>query len=123
MLPDSGCIILMVNFFHILTETVPNKVEEIQQQQSLTEDSAADSAVNSGLGKNLVAEDELKSPYALEAAVCGFFCYYANLLLFISNILKSTFTCLIMLLSIDDGACAFSTLNTCEDQIFAVSIG
>ncbi|XP_047970884.1 general negative regulator of transcription subunit 3-like isoform X2 [Salvia hispanica] len=49
-------------------ETVPNKVEEIQQQQSLTEDSAADSAVNSGLGKNLVAEDELKSPYALEAA-------------------------------------------------------
>ncbi|KAL1532906.1 CCR4-NOT transcription complex subunit 3-like isoform X1 [Salvia divinorum] len=49
-------------------ETVPNKAEEIQQQQSLVEDSSADSAVNSGLGKTLVAEDELKSPYALEAA-------------------------------------------------------
>ncbi|KAG6390954.1 hypothetical protein SASPL_148700 [Salvia splendens] len=48
-------------------ETVPNKVEEIQQQQSFTEDSSADSAVNSGLGKNLIAEDELKSPYAIEA--------------------------------------------------------
>lgn len=64
--------------FHFFTETVLNKVEEMQQQQSLAEDSSADSAVNSGLGKNLVPEDELKSPYALDAAVCGrylFFCY------------------------------------------------
>ncbi|XP_047970383.1 general negative regulator of transcription subunit 3-like isoform X2 [Salvia hispanica] len=48
-------------------ENVLNKAEEMQQQQSLAEDSSADSAVNSGLGKTLVAEDELKS-YALDAS-------------------------------------------------------
>lgn len=42
----------------------------MQQQQSLVEDSSVDSAVNSGLGKNIVSEDELKSPYALDNAVC-----------------------------------------------------
>ncbi|KAH6807131.1 transcription regulator NOT2/NOT3/NOT5 family protein [Perilla frutescens var. frutescens] len=50
-------------------ETVLSKVEEMQQQQSLTEDSSAESAVNSGLGKTLVPEDELKSSYALDNAV------------------------------------------------------
>ncbi|KAH6798598.1 transcription regulator NOT2/NOT3/NOT5 family protein [Perilla frutescens var. frutescens] len=49
-------------------ETVLSKVEEMQQQQSLTEDSSAESAVNSGLGKTLVPEDELKSSYALDNA-------------------------------------------------------
>ena len=62
----------MVRSFHISTENVLNKAEEMQQQQSLAEDSSADSAVNSGLGKTLVAEDELKS-YALDASVCGTF--------------------------------------------------
>lgn len=49
-------------------ETVLSKVEEMQQQQSLTEDTSAESAVNSGLGKTLAPEDELKSPYALDTA-------------------------------------------------------
>ncbi|PIN20196.1 hypothetical protein CDL12_07094 [Handroanthus impetiginosus] len=43
------------------------KAEELQQQQSLTEDSLADSSSNSGLGKNL-QEDEVKASYALDTA-------------------------------------------------------
>lgn len=51
----------------------------MQQQPSLVEDSSVDSAVNSGLGKNLVTEDELKSPYALDTAVCGRLLYFVSL--------------------------------------------
>ncbi|KAG8390764.1 hypothetical protein BUALT_Bualt01G0117400 [Buddleja alternifolia] len=51
------------------SETGLAKVEEFQQQQSLTEDSSADSSSNSGLGKNLMQEDELKASYALDTDV------------------------------------------------------
>ncbi|KAL7125654.1 hypothetical protein ABFS83_14G131100 [Erythranthe nasuta] len=49
-------------------ETSLTKVEELRQQQPFTEDSAADSSSNSGLGKSLVQEDELKASYALDTA-------------------------------------------------------
>lgn len=75
---DSGSLILMEKSFHVFTDTVLNKVEEMQQPQSLVEDSSADTAVNSGLGKTLVAEDELKSPYALDAAVCGRYLFFVT---------------------------------------------
>ncbi|KZV53742.1 hypothetical protein F511_00008 [Dorcoceras hygrometricum] len=44
------------------------KAEELQQQQPLTEDSSADSATNSGLGKSLVQEDEVKAPHTLDTS-------------------------------------------------------
>ncbi|KAL8498331.1 hypothetical protein ACS0TY_021596 [Phlomoides rotata] len=47
-------------------ETGLIKVDELQQQQSLTEDSSSESASNSGLGKNLAPEDELKASYPLD---------------------------------------------------------
>lgn len=50
-------------------------MDELQQQQSLTEDSSSESASNSGLGKNLAPEDELKASYPIDAPVCGDFCY------------------------------------------------
>ncbi|KAI3446365.1 hypothetical protein Pfo_003030 [Paulownia fortunei] len=49
-------------------ETGLTKVEELQQQQPLTEDSTPDSGSNSVPGKNLMQEDELKASYALDAA-------------------------------------------------------
>ncbi|XP_012835613.1 PREDICTED: general negative regulator of transcription subunit 3-like isoform X3 [Erythranthe guttata] len=49
-------------------ETSLTKVEELRQQQPFTEDSAPDSSSNSGLGKSLVQEDELKASYALDTA-------------------------------------------------------
>ncbi|KAL9141873.1 hypothetical protein ABFS82_14G132200 [Erythranthe guttata] len=52
-------------------ETSLTKVEELRQQQPFTEDSAPDSSSNSGLGKSLVQEDELKASYALDTAVCA----------------------------------------------------
>ncbi|EYU20660.1 hypothetical protein MIMGU_mgv1a000807mg [Erythranthe guttata] len=47
-------------------ETSLTKVEALQQQQLLTEDLAPDYSSNSGLGKSLVQEDELKTSHALE---------------------------------------------------------
>ncbi|KAL2511427.1 transcription regulator NOT2/NOT3/NOT5 family protein [Abeliophyllum distichum] len=47
------------------------KVEELQEQQAISEDSAAESGSNSGLGKNLMQEDDLKPSYALDAPQAG----------------------------------------------------
>ncbi|CAA2969087.1 CCR4-NOT transcription complex subunit 3 isoform X14 [Olea europaea subsp. europaea] len=44
------------------------KVEELQEEQAISEDSAAESGSNSGLGKNLMQEDDLKPSYALDQA-------------------------------------------------------
>ncbi|KAG2686303.1 hypothetical protein I3843_09G000800 [Carya illinoinensis] len=42
------------------------KVEEQQQQQNLPDDSTIDTTTGSGLGKNLMNEDDLKASYALD---------------------------------------------------------
>ncbi|KAL3623819.1 hypothetical protein CASFOL_032635 [Castilleja foliolosa] len=47
-------------------ESGTTKVEELQQQQPLNEDAPADSGSNSGLGKNLMQEDESKASYAFD---------------------------------------------------------
>ncbi|KAL9150610.1 hypothetical protein ABFS82_11G000400 [Erythranthe guttata] len=47
-------------------ETSLTKVEELQQQQPLTEDLAPDYSSNSGLGKSLVQDDEMKTSHALD---------------------------------------------------------
>ncbi|XP_011078768.1 general negative regulator of transcription subunit 3 isoform X3 [Sesamum indicum] len=53
-------------------ETGFTKVEELQQQQSLTEESSVDSASNSVIGKTLMQEDELKaSSYTLDSAAAA----------------------------------------------------
>ncbi|KAL3841304.1 hypothetical protein ACJIZ3_025895 [Penstemon smallii] len=49
------------------TETGHTKVEELEQQQSLTEDASADSGSTSGLAKNHMPDDELKASYDLDA--------------------------------------------------------
>lgn len=46
------------------------KVEETHQQQNLSDDSTSEPAPSSGLGKNLINEDELKASYALDTPVC-----------------------------------------------------
>lgn len=47
------------------------KAEEQQQQPlNLPDDSLPESAATSGLSKNLVHEDELKTPYTMDAPVC-----------------------------------------------------
>ncbi|XP_019243139.1 PREDICTED: CCR4-NOT transcription complex subunit 3 isoform X2 [Nicotiana attenuata] len=43
-----------------------SKVEDLQQQQTLPEDSSADSAANPGPGKNLLNEDDMKASYGLD---------------------------------------------------------
>ncbi|XP_059462361.1 uncharacterized protein LOC132191387 isoform X3 [Corylus avellana] len=43
------------------------KVEEQQQQQNLPDDSIVDSTSGSGLGKNLMNEDDLKASYAIDS--------------------------------------------------------
>ncbi|XP_022883362.1 uncharacterized protein LOC111400164 [Olea europaea var. sylvestris] len=45
------------------------KVEELQEQQAISEGLAAESGSNSVLGKNLMQEDELKPSYTLDAPV------------------------------------------------------
>ncbi|KAL2552995.1 transcription regulator NOT2/NOT3/NOT5 family protein [Forsythia ovata] len=52
-------------------DTGLTKVEELQEQQAISEDSSAESGSNSGLGKNLMQEDELKPSYALDAPQAG----------------------------------------------------
>ncbi|KAL0346344.1 UNVERIFIED_CONTAM: CCR4-NOT transcription complex subunit [Sesamum radiatum] len=52
-------------------ETGFTKVEELQQQQSLTEESSVDSASNSVIGKNLMQEDELKVSYTLDSTAAA----------------------------------------------------
>lgn len=49
------------------------KVEETHQQQNLPDDSTSDPAPTSGLGKNLITDDDLKASYALDtpAGVSG----------------------------------------------------
>ncbi|KAA8516252.1 hypothetical protein F0562_016545 [Nyssa sinensis] len=47
------------------------KVEELQQQQTLSDDSTAEAASNSGLGKNLMNEDDLKASYPLDTPVAA----------------------------------------------------
>ncbi|WCJ43651.1 transcription regulator NOT2/NOT3/NOT5 family protein [Euphorbia peplus] len=42
------------------------KADELQQSQNIPDDSTAESAATSGLAKNLVNEDELKAPYAMD---------------------------------------------------------
>ncbi|KAJ6360163.1 hypothetical protein OIU77_004220 [Salix suchowensis] len=48
-------------------------VEEQQLMQNLPEDSTTESAHTSGLGKSLVYEDELTSPYTMDTSVCRIF--------------------------------------------------
>ncbi|XP_016504009.1 uncharacterized protein LOC107822036 isoform X2 [Nicotiana tabacum] len=43
-----------------------SKVEDLQQQQTLPEDSSTDSAANPGPGKNLLNEDDMKASYGLD---------------------------------------------------------
>lgn len=45
------------------------KVEEQQQQQNLPDDSTVDSTTGSGLGKNLMNEDDLKASYTIDSPV------------------------------------------------------
>ncbi|KAL9431477.1 hypothetical protein AB3S75_026628 [Citrus x aurantiifolia] len=44
------------------------KVEEPQQPQNLPEESTPESASSPGLGKNLIHEDDLKAPYAIDSS-------------------------------------------------------
>ncbi|KAL5837518.1 hypothetical protein ACOSQ3_014687 [Xanthoceras sorbifolium] len=44
------------------------KVEEQQQQQNLPEESTLESALSPRLGKNLMNEDDLKAPYAIDTS-------------------------------------------------------
>uniref|UniRef100_A0A5B6ZL60 Putative CCR4-NOT transcription complex subunit 3 isoform X1 n=1 Tax=Davidia involucrata TaxID=16924 RepID=A0A5B6ZL60_DAVIN len=54
-------------------EVSHTKVDDLQQQQTLSDDSTAESAPNSGLGKNLMNEADLKASYSLDtpAGVSG----------------------------------------------------
>lgn len=45
------------------------KVEE-QQPQNLPDDSSSEAVPTSGLAKNLMNEDEMKAPYAIDSPVC-----------------------------------------------------
>lgn len=47
------------------------KVEETHQQQNLPDDSTSEPAPTSGLGKNLITDDDLKASYALDTPVCN----------------------------------------------------
>ncbi|XP_051149301.1 general negative regulator of transcription subunit 3-like isoform X2 [Andrographis paniculata] len=49
-------------------ETDPPMVEELQQQQPIVDDSLSDSGSNTGLGKTLVQENELKASYTLDTS-------------------------------------------------------
>lgn len=46
------------------------KVEEQQQQQNLPDESIIDSTTGSGLGKNLMNDDDLKTSHAIDTPVC-----------------------------------------------------
>lgn len=47
------------------------KVDELQPQQILPEDSSADSSANAGLGKSLLNEDDMKASYGLDTPMQG----------------------------------------------------
>lgn len=50
-------------------ENIQEKIEEQLEQQCLPDDSAAESASLSGLGKNSLNESDLKSPNPLDSPV------------------------------------------------------
>lgn len=47
-----------------------SKVEEQQQHQSFPDEPVTDSTASTGIGKNLINEDDLKSAYAVDSPVC-----------------------------------------------------
>lgn len=51
------------------------KVEE-QQQPNISDDSSTDTVPNSGIGKNVINEDDLKASYTIDSPVC---CLYFSL--------------------------------------------
>lgn len=62
------------------------KVEEPQPPQNLPEESTPESASSPGLSKNLIHEDDLKAPYAIDSSVCSLtlircilFCLYLTI--------------------------------------------
>lgn len=46
------------------------KAEDQQQQQNASDDSTVEAAPGSGLGKNLMNEDDLKTSYTMDTSVC-----------------------------------------------------
>jgi CCR4-NOT transcription complex subunit 3 len=47
-----------------------DKIEEQQQHQNFPDESAIESTSNTGIGRNLIVEDDLKSPYLVDSPVC-----------------------------------------------------
>ena len=60
----------MISLSASFAEVGNSKVEEQQQMQNFPDDSAAESTASTGLGKNLVNEDDLKSTYGVDSPVC-----------------------------------------------------
>lgn len=46
------------------------KVEDQQQLQNPSDDVSVEPATGSGLNKNLMNEDDLKTPYSIDSPVC-----------------------------------------------------
>nr|XP_009791157.1 PREDICTED: general negative regulator of transcription subunit 3 isoform X1 [Nicotiana sylvestris] len=55
----------------VVADAGHSKVEDLQQQQTLPEDSSTDSAANPGPGKNLLNEDDMKASYGLDTPMQG----------------------------------------------------
>lgn len=58
----------MLSFVH--NAEVGVKIEELHNQQNLSDESAAESAMNTGVVRNLMSEDDLKASYGLDTPVC-----------------------------------------------------
>ena len=61
------------NIFIICDAEVGHVKVDEQQQQNLPDESVPEAATSSGLGKNLMNEDDLKASFAMESSVCQLF--------------------------------------------------
>lgn len=50
------------------------KIEEQQQHQSFPDESTTEATGSTEIGKNLIVEDDLKSAYVVDSAVCWLTC-------------------------------------------------
>lgn len=88
MLTPSGIVKVIYLSFVRVEDVGHTKVEELQHQQTFSDDSAAESSPRTGVVKNLMNEDDIKASYALDTPVC-LNIYFVSL-----RMMNTTFICL-----------------------------
>lgn len=61
---------MVISYYLYYADVGNSKIEEQQQHQNFPDDSTTESTASTGIGKNLINEDDSKSAFALDSPVC-----------------------------------------------------